>query len=119
MLKFPVHTRNFRTSRTTVEVTPPKEVGVGRNESVSIPRRSPSIKIGGPNGPKRLSSAPYLSRPYLNPNTCTQPPLFGAEGSSIPLTNMPPPCLVVNELALIPTVLSNMPFSKDTGYDSR
>src|SRR5260370_1725202 len=109
MLKFPVHTRNFRTSRTTVEVTPPKEVGVGRNQSVSIPRRSPSIKIGGPNGPKRLSSAPYLSRPYLNPNTFSQPPLFGAECSSIPLTTMPPPCLVDDEFARIATGRPDMP----------
>src|SRR6266705_4485789 len=97
MLRFPVHTRNFRTSCTTVAVAPPKEVGVGRNESVPISRNFPSINIGGPNGPKRLSSAAYLSRPYLNPNTCTQPPLSGAEGSSIPCTNIPLPCLVVNE----------------------
>src|SRR5437870_9801080 len=40
MLKFPVHTRNFRTSCTTVAVAPPKEVGVGRNESVPISRNS-------------------------------------------------------------------------------
>src|SRR6266702_515164 len=71
MLKFPVHTRNSRTSCITVAVAPPTKVGVGRNESVPISRNSPSINIGGPNGPKRLSSAAYLSRPYLNPNTCT------------------------------------------------
>src|ERR1700747_1410802 len=119
MLRLPVRTRNFRTSFITVVVTPPKEVGVGRNGSVPISRNSPSINIGGPKGPNRLSSAPCLSRPYLNPNTCTQPPLFGAEGSSAPCTNMPLPSLVVNDLALIQTVLSNPLFSKATPYDSR
>src|ERR1700693_1793837 len=114
MLKFPVHTRNFSTSLITVVVTPPIEVGVGRNESVPIPRKSPSIKIGGPNGPKRLSAAPYFSRPYLNPKTCTQPPLSGAEGSSPPPINMPPPCGEVNDLALIETIQSNEPFMKVT-----
>src|SRR5438552_16840336 len=108
MLKFPVHTRNSRTSCITVAVAPPTKVGVGRNESMPISRNSPSINIGGPNGPKRLSSAAYLSRPYLNPNTCTQPPLSGAEGSFIPRTNLPLPCLVVHLLVLVSTVLSDI-----------
>src|SRR5436309_13229295 len=108
MLRFPVHTRNFRTSCITVAVAPPKEVGVGRNESVPISRNSPSINIGGPNRPKRVSSAAYLSRPYLDANNCTQPPLSGAEGSSIAGSNMPAPCLVGHECALGPRVLSDM-----------
>src|SRR5215471_2861784 len=84
MLKFPVHTLNLRTSRMVVTFAPAKNGGVGRSESVPISKNSPSIDIGAPNRPKRVSSAPYFSRPYLNPNTCNQLPVPGADGKSNP-----------------------------------